>query len=215
MTALAFDIVYLTANGNFFRDWLDAWDLGALIFVIVGIILLVTEMIVPGFGLPGIAGAACCLVGLAMGSDSILGALFSLAIILLLLVIAAVLIFKVLFNNKRKKKSVLILNETIDSVSNEAVSDGAKQLLGKEGLTLTRLRPTGFAVIDGKRLDVLAEGGFIEKGVRVRVCDVRGLQISVVKAENGGEEKTENAEYTLKTETAESAETAGKNQTEQ
>ena len=189
MTAFAFDMVYLTAKGSFFQDWFEAWNIGALIFVIVGMVLLVTEMIVPGFGLPGVAGAASCIVGLIMGSGSVLGALFSLAIILLLLIIAAVFIFKVVFNTKRKRKTELILDETIDSVSNEAGSDKAKALIGKKGLTLTRLRPTGFAMIDGRRLDVLAKGEFIEKGVPVKVCDVQGLRISVVKADNEIKEK--------------------------
>ena len=194
MAALNFDTAYLIAKSSFFQDWLEAWDLGALIFVIVGMALLVTEMIIPGFGLPGVAGAACCLLGLVMGSDSILGALFSLAIILAVLIIAAVFVFKVVFNNKRKRKTALILNETIDSVSNETGSAAAKQLTGREGLTLTSLRPAGFAMINGRRLDVLAKGEFIEKGVRVRVCDVRGLRISVVKADSQNKQADEKAE---------------------
>lgn len=49
------------------------------------------------------------------------------------------------------------------------IYDERAALLGAEGIAKTDLRPVGIAEIDGQRFDVLAEGGLIEAGTRVRV----------------------------------------------
>ena len=41
------------------------------------------------------------------------------------------------------------------------------------------LRPSGTALIDGERLDVVSEGDFVEPGQKVRVVKVEGLRIVV------------------------------------
>ena len=44
-------------------------------------------------------------------------------------------------------------------------------LLGMVGRALTPLRPSGKVEIDGKVLDVIAEGDFVESGEKVEVID--------------------------------------------
>jgi len=52
---------------------------------------------------------------------------------------------------------------------------------GAIGVTATALRPAGVAELDGRRVDVVSEGGFIEPGVRVRVIRVDGPAVVVAK----------------------------------
>ena len=54
-------------------------------------------------------------------------------------------------------------------------------LLGKKGVTVTTLRPTGTAEIEGEGVDVVAEGAFIEKGSPVVVTKVEGFRVVVRK----------------------------------
>jgi len=54
-----------------------------------------------------------------------------------------------------------------------------RALVGAMGVARTALRPVGTAEIDGKRYDVLAQGGSIDQGARVRVTGVEGTQIKV------------------------------------
>jgi len=63
-------------------------------------------------------------------------------------------------------------------------ADGRHDLEGKEGLTASDLRPAGFAIIDGKRLDVIAEGKLIAAGERIKVVKVAGSRIVVRKIES-------------------------------
>jgi membrane-bound serine protease (ClpP class) len=53
------------------------------------------------------------------------------------------------------------------------------ELLNRTGVTLTRLRPSGVAKIDGQRVDVVSEGGLIEHGVAIKVVAIEGSRIVV------------------------------------
>lgn len=52
-------------------------------------------------------------------------------------------------------------------------------LIGKTGRTLTPLRPSGTALVMGKRLDVVTEGQFIEQDEAICVTSVTGARIVV------------------------------------
>jgi membrane-bound serine protease (ClpP class) len=56
-------------------------------------------------------------------------------------------------------------------------------LIGKEGKTLTLLRPAGMAEIEGARLDVVSEGMFIEPDTKIVVVKTEGNRIVVRKKE--------------------------------
>ncbi|MBO4879498.1 MAG: hypothetical protein J5544_04500 [Clostridia bacterium] len=169
-----------SAEANFFSEWFSGLNIGALILLIVGIALIVVERIIPGFGIAGVSGGAAIIAGLIVGSKTFGAAMFTLAIVVIILCIAAVIIFKVVFG-KQRSKSKLILNESIDSSSTELTGETAAQLVGKEGIALSTLRPSGIAMIDGRRLDVLAKGEFIQKGEAIVVTEVEGLHITVEK----------------------------------
>ncbi len=55
------------------------------------------------------------------------------------------------------------------------------ELLGKDGKALTDLRPAGKILIEGKRLDVLAESSYVEAGSEVTVVQASGSRIVVRK----------------------------------
>ena len=55
-------------------------------------------------------------------------------------------------------------------------------------MTHTVLRPAGMADFDGVKLEVLAEGEFIEAGKPVRVVRVEGRKIVVRQIENRSEQ---------------------------
>lgn len=168
-------------TSGFFAQWLAGLNIGAAVLLLIGVALIIVEMIMPGFGIAGVAGTAAIIAGLAVGSNTFGAALFSLAIVFVILLIAAPIIFKLAFG-KRKRPSKLVLSESIDSASNSRSADSVKELVGKSGVALTALRPSGIAMIDGKRVDVLADGEFIAKGDKVTIVTVQGTHISVVKS---------------------------------
>lgn len=75
------------------------------------------------------------------------------------------------------RKMILSLDQTAQRASNAPASE----LVGREGVAQTLLRPSGMAVLDGKRLDVVAESGIIERGSPIKVVAVDGTRIVVRK----------------------------------
>jgi membrane-bound serine protease (ClpP class) len=67
------------------------------------------------------------------------------------------------------------------------VSDGSvgpigtdrPELLDRTGTALTTLRPSGTALIDNERVDVVTEGQMVEKGTPVKVVAIEGLRVVV------------------------------------
>lgn len=63
-----------------------------------------------------------------------------------------------------------------------AEADG--ELVGREGVARTDLRPSGSAQIGNRRYNVVSEGDFISPGAKVRVIEVRGNRIVVEAVDN-------------------------------
>jgi membrane-bound serine protease (ClpP class) len=63
----------------------------------------------------------------------------------------------------------------------DAVADTAelKELLGATGVVLTPLRPVGMCDFSGQRLECVAEGGFVDKDIKVKVIRVQSTQLTV------------------------------------
>ncbi|MHC1768825.1 MAG: NfeD family protein [Verrucomicrobiia bacterium] len=52
-------------------------------------------------------------------------------------------------------------------------------LLHCTGVAITQLRPSGAAIFGGKRVDVVTEGGLIDRGAPVKVMKVEGARVVV------------------------------------
>jgi membrane-bound serine protease (ClpP class) len=68
------------------------------------------------------------------------------------------------------------LNKAIDDSSGE---EWLASLIGKNGISLTKIAPSGHADIEGQKIDVMTESGAIEKGRSVKVVETRGPSIIV------------------------------------
>jgi len=77
------------------------------------------------------------------------------------------------FHTTRMGKK-LILDQSLPSVESNL-----QKYVGKEGITLTPLRPVGIAQIAGERIPAKAEGMFIGKGKRVQVIGFSGKEVIV------------------------------------
>ncbi len=95
---------------------------------------------------------------------------------IIILPIAALFGLKMLARSPLSLQSSLRKSEGVVSYD-EALTD----LAGKEGVSLTNLRPSGTARVDGKRIDVVTRGDYIEKGETVEVLKVEGSRVVVGK----------------------------------
>ena len=150
-----------------------------LIAMIAGYVLLVVEMCIPGFGVPGVTGAVLAILGLLVLQPSAIQALVIVVIYVALLCIALAICMRSV-SKGRLSKSRLVLNDVATRADAPETNDLA-DFIGRSGTARSSLRPAGIAEFDGVRLNVVSEGEFIEPGSAVRVERVEGKRIVVAK----------------------------------
>jgi len=95
-----------------------------------------------------------------------------------LLVAGATLAFLSRYLPRSRLGRALILK---DAVGAPAGASTTNTLVRRPGVAETALRPTGKALIDGRRVDVVSDGEFIEQGSAIEVVEVAGPRIVVRK----------------------------------
>lgn len=151
-----------------------------VILMLVGTLLLVVEVFMPGFGIPGISGIV------AMGAAIFMawyhhGSLTGLGVTLAAIALSALAVTVALRSAAHGKfsKSKLVLQEASTKEEGYLVGEERIDLVGKQGTALTVLRPSGKAEFDGERVDVVTDGAFVPDGAAVRVSKIEGTKIIV------------------------------------
>ena len=144
--------------------------------IVAGAVLLLLETVLPGM-IAGILGSICLVAGVMLGYSNFgsrTGNIILAGVAAGLL--AGSLVWVRFFPSSRIAR-VFISHHTVGEIGTEQ-----PELLQKTGVTLTLLRPSGTAMIDGKRIDVVTEGHPVERGVAVKVVAVEGLRVVVREA---------------------------------
>ena len=141
------------------------------ILIIAGLFLIGAEIFLPG-GIIGFIGGMCLLGAIVVGLQ---GGLLTTLLIIILAGVCLVIWIK-FFPRTRMGRSLTLSD---DGKTFKSASPEFMDLLNKEGVVLSTLRPAGIAMIDGKRVDVVADGSWIESGTSIRVTRVEGVRILV------------------------------------
>ena len=160
---------------------LAGWE-SVLLFVL-GILLVAAEIfLVPGLGIAGVLGLGALVTSVMIVAPTTQQAVTSIVIALVGTV--ALLIFSFKFLPSRRAWSRLILSLRQDNKAGYIAPEGRLvDFVGQEGLAATPLRPAGaMELASGERLDVVAEGSFIESGTKVQVVKVEGMRVVVRKS---------------------------------
>ena len=166
---------------------LAEWD--ELLLFVVGLGLLVVEIaVIPGFGLVGLAGILCMVASLALtrlpamewwSLDDVTAVVVQMALSMILAIVASVVVLRSLTKSALFNRLVLGSQTPASEGYVSAPRSRDSELLGQEGVTVTVLRPTGIGLFDGHRLDIIAEGEYIEEHRSVKVIEARGRRVIV------------------------------------
>jgi membrane-bound serine protease (ClpP class) len=148
-----------------------------IILFAAGILLILLEFFIVG----GIAGG--------LGIVAIIGSIFhaggnayhiaiSICIAVAVSIIATILLVKV-FGRKMKFFKKIVLRDSTSTEEGDVSNKTRNDLVGKIGITLTALRPAGTVIIGEERIDVVSEGRFIGKDVKVKIVKAEGSRIVV------------------------------------
>ncbi|MFQ5491895.1 MAG: nodulation protein NfeD [Phycisphaerae bacterium] len=171
-----------------------------LIFIVLGIALLLLEIfVVPGFGLPGIAGILMILMGMFWtfvpaepgpwhvvptmeGTwQAIRQGFFSMVMALVASLIAMWYLSKWLPQSGIGRKLILDAEAVREQDLGIELTTVAQPSLnvGDRGIAISTLRPAGKARIRGEAHDVVTEGEMIDQGGPLEIIDVQGNRVVV------------------------------------
>lgn len=150
--------------------------LQAILFIL-GLLLLIVEMFIPGFGIAGGSGLILLILGIILTARTPLEAIVMVIILLLLIALALTIILRSAKRGKLSKK--LILWSAAKHEAGFSTSADTSVLVGKAGVALTVLRPAGSGEFEDQRLDVVTEGTFIESGTKIKIVRTEGRRIVV------------------------------------
>lgn len=170
----------------------DNWEIALFI---LGVLLIILEIfVIPGFGLPGLLGIVLMICGLAfsmvandwlnfkISAPGLLMQSFLIVIISLAASIVLMVIFgKSMLQSRAFKR--LVLQDEQRSVEGYTSSRLLADLVGREALARTVLRPSGKIEIDGKWYDAVALDGFVELGEQVTVVKHENYNLFVRRTE--------------------------------
>lgn len=139
-----------------------------IVLILIGFGLIVTEVyLVPGFNVVGILGFLLVVfaVGYVFTETGPMGG--SLALVGALA--AGVGLFYWLWKSGAWNKFILATSLRHDDETVAREHEHRARYLGKTGVAITPLRPTGVVEVGGERIEVVTEGEFIAAGSRIRV----------------------------------------------
>jgi membrane-bound serine protease (ClpP class) len=170
-----------------------AGALEVLLFVCGLALLLIEIFLIPGFGVVGVSGIILMFIGLVLAfqrfdwprsPEQWVQFQYNLLKVIASLAASAVGIAVTVrlapsMPGLRRVMNVHSESEAHIGDLQESRTPGLSQMVGDVGVALTPLRPAGRAEFGDRRLDVLTEGEFVERGQRVRIVSVKGNRVVV------------------------------------
>jgi membrane-bound ClpP family serine protease len=147
-----------------------------MVLLAAGVLLIGAEIFVPGAVL-GMVGAlalgGAVIVGFGIGETVGFYVLFGVVVTTALTVWVWIRYFP---------RSSIGRQMTLSRDGQDfKASDGHADLVGKRGVAHSELRPAGYALIEGRRIDVVTEGGLVASGETIEVVKARGSRVVVRK----------------------------------
>jgi len=153
----------------------------AVLLLILGLGLIVAEVFFPSFGILAVLATAAIVGSLVMAfqESNAAGVRFLVATVVLVPLVI-VLGFKLFPKSPFGRRMVA---GGLSFASQASLDQRDLALVGQDGTIEADCRPAGMARIDGRRVDVVTRGEWIEAGARVRVVEVQGNRVVVARRE--------------------------------
>lgn len=149
-----------------------SWTL-IIISLVLGVILLALEIVaLPGM-IAGIFGIGLIVFGI--WQSYILGGAHTGTLVMLGCMLLCIILLLILIRKKPWKK--FMLNDEINGKVNQIEEQECQ--VGNRGTTISRLAPTGKALINGKQMEVHAINKYIDPERPIEIVEIDGYRIDV------------------------------------
>lgn len=158
---------------------MDWWFIFAVFLFFASAALLLAEVFVPSGGIISLFSLIALIGGVVIFfRHSTFAGVTGIIIALIMIPTVLIIAYKI-FPKTRFGKHVTLappLRKKGDAIPD---TEELKALVDKVGVVLSPLRPVGMCDFSGRRIECVAETGYIEKGQEVRVIRVQGTQLTV------------------------------------
>lgn len=158
------------------------WE--SLILFVVGVVLMIAEIFVTGFGIIGAIGVLSLGTGVVMAAYDTTYGLKVMLFAFIVSVITGIILFKYFGHLGMWRR--LIHEERQEKAAGYTPTRSLRHMMYQVGRTVTPLRPSGTAVFHGQRFDVVSEGAFLPVDTDVQIVLIEGTRI-VVRPKPSGE----------------------------
>lgn len=147
-------------------------------FIVAALVLVFFEIILPG-GVLGVLGALCLLVATWFGYDAygVIGGVVVFFGTLFAMIVLVFVEFKLLAKTSLGQQ--FFLKSSINGHTRAAVAEDS--VIGKEGIALTRLNPSGKIAIEGKNYEAYSQDGFIDRDQAITVVAQDNFKLIIKK----------------------------------
>ena len=155
------------------------WLVFAVFLYFASALLIVAEVFVPSGGIISICSLACLAGGVAIFfHHSTKAGWVGTAIAIVMIPVVLVIAYKI-FPKTEFGKTVTLTPPQREHGDAIPDSEQLQKLLGAEGVVLTPLRPVGMCDFAGRKVECVAEGGYVNKEKKVKVIDVEHRRVTV------------------------------------
>ena len=143
--------------------------------IIIGQVLLFIELaIIPGLGIAGVLGLGA-IAGSCYLSFANISTTAGIMIILINIILATIVVMLTLRKKTWKRFS---LDTNIDAKIDTPIKEKGVNI-GDTGTTITRLAPSGTAIINGNTLEVTTRGALIDPQKNIEVIEISTNKVYV------------------------------------
>ena len=153
------------------------------LLLIVGLVMMIIEIFVSGFGFLGVTGILSLIAGVIVRICFGLNLSQSLTLVLIVLGFLALVVMIMVWGAQYGilGKTGLFERSTTLSKDYNKTDKKLKKLVGKSGKTISKLDVGGKAKIKGKIYDVVSISSFIEPNKNIKVVEINNNTIMVRK----------------------------------
>ena len=155
------------------------WFAFAVFLYLVSASLLIAEVFIPSGGIISVCSMACLIGGIAIFfKHSIVTGWIGIVIAIIMIPTIVIIAYKIFPKTKFGKSVSLAPSER---QKGDAVPDSQQlqDMVGAVGTVISKMRPVGMCDFDGKRLECVAESGYIDKRKKVEIIHVQATQLTV------------------------------------
>jgi membrane-bound serine protease (ClpP class) len=163
---------------------MDWWLIFAVFLYFACAALIVAEVFVPSGGLISIFALTCLIGGVVIFFQHSRAAGWMGILIAAVMIPSVLIVAYNVFPKTRFGKSVTLAPPQRRQGDAVPDTDELKNLLGASGVVLTPLRPVGMCDFSGRRVECVAESGYVSKGTKVKVIGVQSTQLTVRMVED-------------------------------